>query len=283
MSTATITKPGVYTMPETDYHADRSLAPKMGRSLSVSGAKTLLTNPARFLYERDNGRPPKDIFDEGTLAHELILRGGDDRIRIIDAYDWKTKAAQEAKKAAHAGRLVPAHRGTLLMASKVARAVRRNPLAASILSEGEPEKSMYWTDPETGITCRGRIDWARKDSLTDVKTAAYGKSDPDLFGREAANYDYPMQAAHYTDGWEVLTGQRVPFLFLVVEKAPPYMVRVHQLSEDDLELGRDRMRQARRLFAEYEATGYPDVSADIHTLTLPGWYGFTAEEEIQAS
>ena len=125
---ATITEPGLYTLPETAYHADLSLTPTLGRSLSVSGAKTLLTDPARFLYERENGRPPKDVFDEGTLAHELILRGGDDRIRIIDAYDWRSKAAQEAKKAAHEQRLVPAHRGTLLMASKVARAVRTNPL-----------------------------------------------------------------------------------------------------------------------------------------------------------
>lgn len=271
----TITKPGIYTMPETEYHADKGLAPTLGRSLSVSGAKTLLTNPARFLHERDHGRPPKDVFDEGTLAHELILRGGDDRIRIIDAYDWKTKAAQEAKKAAHAARLVPAHRGTLLMATRLARAVRRNTLASAILAEGEPEKAMFWTDPETGITCRGRMDWVRDNALVDVKTAGYGGSDPDTFARSAANFEYPMQAANYTDGWEVLTGQRVPFLFIVVEKEPPYMVRVFQLSPEDLEIGRERMREARRLFAEYESNGYPDDSTDIHTLQLPGWYGRT--------
>lgn len=271
-----ITEPGIYTLPETEYHADRSLAPTLGRSLSVSGAKTLLTDPARFLYERDHGRPPKDAFDEGTLAHELILRGGDDRIRIIDAYDWRTKAAQQAKAEAHEQRLVPAHRGTLLMASKVAASVRRHRLAASILSEGEPEKAMYWIDPETGITCRGRMDWTRDNALVDVKTAAYGKATASAFAKEAANYDYPMQAAHYTDGYEVLTGRRVPFLFIVVEKEPPYLVRVFQLSEYDLEVGRERIREARRLFAEYESNGYPDEGADIHTLQLPGWYGRTA-------
>lgn len=272
---STITEPGVYDIAEQDYHGDRHLAPTLGRSLSVSGAKTLLTDPARFLWERDNGRPPKDVFDEGTVAHELILHGGDARIRVIDAYDWKTKAAQEAKKAAHAARLVPVHRGTLLNASRVARAVRRNPLAAGILSTGEPEKSMFWVDPETGITCRGRMDWVRDNALVDVKTAAYGKATPSAFAKEAANFDYPMQAAHYADGWEVLTGKRVPFLFLVVEKEPPYMVRVHQLSEYDLEAGRERIRQARRLFAQYESDGYPDDSTDIHTLTLPAWYGRT--------
>lgn len=132
---------------------------------------------------------------------------------------------------------------------------------------------MFWTDPETGITCRGRMDWARDNALVDVKTAPYGKSTPAAFAKDAANFDYPMQAAHYTDGWEVLTGKRVPFLFVVVEKEPPYLVRVYQLSEADLETGRERIREARRLFADYESNGYPDDSTDITTLNLPGWYG----------
>ena len=271
----TITAPGIFDVPEAEYHSGANLAPEMGRSLSATAAKTLLANPARFLYERDHGRPPKDAFDVGTLAHELILRGGDDRLVVVDAYDWRSKAAQEAKKAAHAARKVPVHRGDLLAASHLARAVRNHRLAAAILSEGEPEKSLYWTDPETGITCRGRVDWLRDNAIVDVKTTTYGGSDPGAFGRAAASYDYPLQAAHYQDGIEALTGQRLPFIFVVVEKEPPHFVRVHQLHPDDLETGRGRAREARRLFAEYESDGYPEVGQDIETTPLPGWYGRT--------
>lgn len=270
-----ITEPGVYDLDETTYHTAIPLAPALGRALSVSSAKTLLRSPARFLHERDHGRPPKDAFDRGSLIHELILRAGDDRLRVVDAYDWRSKAAQEARKAAHAERLVPIHRGDLLDAGRVARAVRRNALASAVLTGGEPEKSLVWVDSETGVTCKGRVDYVHPRALVDVKTCAYGGSDPVAFAKSAANFDYPMQAAHYSDGWEAITGQRLPFLFVVVEVEEPYLVEVYQLSPDDLDTGRARMAEALALYADYESNGYPDQGADIQTLTLPGWYGRT--------
>ena len=51
--TSPILGPGVYHgRPETLYHADADLAPRLGRSLSQSGAKTLLDSPQRFAWER---------------------------------------------------------------------------------------------------------------------------------------------------------------------------------------------------------------------------------------
>ena len=65
-------------VPELTYHTDT-------RTLSASGAKTLLRDPERFAWERDHGRPPKAAFDLGGVVHALVLRSGDERIRIIDA------------------------------------------------------------------------------------------------------------------------------------------------------------------------------------------------------
>jgi hypothetical protein len=273
-----ITEPGVYDgIPEADYHADTVLAPELGRSLSQSGAKTLLTNPARFAWERQHGRPPKDAFDLGSLAHALILRNPDVRILVVDAYDWRTKAAQEQKKAAYAAGQIPVHRGDLLQASKIAAAVRRHPLAGAILSEGRPEVTLYWVDPETGVTCRARIDWLRegtsKDCIVDLKTAGYGRGTVDAFGRSAASFDYPMQAAHYSDGWRVLTGQDLPFLTITVEVDPPYFVTVGYYTPEDLAVGRERMRAALAEYAERESAGRWDEDPQIVPFELPGWYG----------
>lgn len=270
--TAAITEPGVYELEESTYHRDDALSPTLGRSLSVSGAKTLLASPARFIHEREHGRSEKRVFDLGTLAHSLILHSGDARIRVIDAYDWRTKAAQQAKADAYAAGLVPVHRGDLRAIAPLRRSVRRHPLASAILSEGVPERSMYWIDPETGITMRGRIDWVRDNALVDVKTVPYGGTDDTAIAKAAANFDWPMQAANYIDGWEAITGQRLPFLFIAVEKEAPHFVRVVQLDDDDLAAGRDRMRLARERFALYEADGYPTVAADIDTIQLPRWY-----------
>lgn len=276
-----VTGPGVYRgMPEDRYHADDSLVPEMGRSLSQSGAKTLLASPARFAWEREHGRPPKDAFDLGTLAHALILGSHDDRLVIVDAYDWRTKAAQKAKAAAYAAGKVPVHRGDLRSASQIARAVRRHPLARAVLASGEPEVSFYWRDPETGVTCRARVDWlVPGKALVDVKTVGrYGGADPAAFGRQCATLDYPMQAAHYVDGWEAVTGELLPFVHIVVETEEPNFVTVGQLPDHAIEAGRARMRAALIEYADRESSGdWPefDYPTEIVDIPVPGWYGRT--------
>ncbi len=278
---STVTGPGVYRrLPETTYHADSDLAPELGRSLSQSGAKTLLSSPARFAWEREHGRPAKDAYDLGTLAHALILGSGDDRLVVVDAYDWRTKAAQAAKAEAYAAGKVPVHRGDLLAASRIARAVRRHPLARAVLASGEPEVSFYWRDPETGVTCRARVDWlVPGKALVDVKTVGrYGGADPAAFGRQCAQLDYPMQAAHYVDGWEAVTGERLPFVHLIVETEPPHFVTVGQLPDDAIKAGRARMRSALTEYTERESAGdWPefDHPNNIVDIPGPGWYGRT--------
>ena len=273
-----ITHPGIYAgIDETVYHADSDLAPELGRSLSQSGAKTLLASPARFAWERDHGRPPKDAYDLGTLVHALVLRSRDDRIRVVDARDWKTKRAQEARDEARAGGMVPVLRSQLLDASRVARAVRRHPLAGAMFRGGRAEVSLYWIDDETGVTCRGRIDYVHPGGLVDLKTTTYGRGDLDVFGRSAASYDYPMQAAVYSGGWEALTGVRLPFVTVVVEVDPPYMITVGQYDDDDLDAGRARWRTALSVYAERESSGvWDDPLTDIPTIPIPAWYARSA-------
>lgn len=277
----TITGPGLYDgIDETTYHSDTDLAPELGRSFSQSGAKTLLRNPARFAYERDHGRPPKDSFDLGSLSHALTLRGGDNRIRVVDAYDWRTKAAQTAKSEAHAAGLIPVHRGDLLDASRIARAVRRDELAGAILSAGRPEVSAYAVDPDTGVTLRARFDWLRegttRDCIVDLKTAAYGSGTPDAFGRSAASYDYPMQAWWYRYVFFLITGRWLPFYTITVETQPPYFVTVGEYHNADLDVGEERARAAIAEYAERQSAGAWAPNAVIHLFALPGWYGRTA-------
>lgn len=276
----TVTEPGLYSSsarPEAEYHADTGLDPKLGRSLSASGAKTLLSSAEQYAYERTHGIAPKDSIDVGTVAHALILRNPDRRIVVADTYEWKPwqKWNPWKDKQRAAGRVV-IHRGQLLTASRVAQAVRRHRLASSILAKGEPEVSMYWTDTDTGITCRARMDWWRIDLhlIADVKTTHYKGSLPGQFARTAANFDYPLSAAYYCDGIEALTGQRPDFLHIVVETEPPYAVRVVRLSAEDMAEGAARAREARRLFAEHESSGdWSDPARDdITPIVLPAYY-----------
>lgn len=260
--------PGIYDdVDEATYHADTDLAPELGRSLSASGAKVLLRNPARFNWERSNPPAPKDAFDLGSAAHSLILGAGP-VICPIEHDSWQTKAAKEAREQARSLGAIPLLNKDFLVVERIADAVFAHPLASAILTDGKPEQSVYWIDEPTGVTCRARVDWLRAGHIVDLKTAA--DASPSGFERAAGNFSYHLSAAHYRAGIHAVTGEWLPFVLVVVEKEAPYSVSVHQFDDDFLDIGAAQMRKAIDLFAECESSGvWPAYGDDINTLTPP--------------
>ncbi len=250
-------------------------------ALSASGAKVLVRpgGPARYRYERDHGRPPKDVFDVGHAAHNAVLGVGPELV-IVDAADWRTKAAQTARDLARAEGKVPVLASTAQQVADMAQALRAHPLAARLLhpSSGEPEVSLFWHDAEHDVDRRGRVDWLRapdKDGrliLVDYKTCQ--SAAPDAIARAMWSYGYDQQAAWYRD---LVVGlglaRTAPFLFVFQETAAPYLVHVVEPDVPDMQRGDDRNRQALRLFRDCtdrdEWPGYNDHG--ITTVTAPVW------------
>lgn len=263
---ATVTAPGVFTdLAEDTYLSDAAVAPHLGRPLSQSGAKTLLRSPAKFAYEREHGRPDKKAYDLGHAAHRFILRKGNEIARV-HADDWRSKAAQAEGAAARASARVPLLAKDYRAALDMAKAVKRHPTFGQLFREGQPEVSAYWIDPETGVTCRGRADWLHPRACVDVKTAV--DASPAGFAKAVANFRYDLQAAAYSEAWPGL-----PFVFVVVETAPPHLCAAYVLPVDALAVGAADWHRALRLYAEYESSGvWPGYSPEIETLALPRWY-----------
>lgn len=260
----------VYSLPEHSYHH--------GPELSSTGAKTLLDCPARYVWQRDHGRPDKKEYDEGHLIHELVLGVGQG-IRVIAFEDFRSNDAKAAVADARREHRVPVKRSQLLMAAKARREVRRHPVAGRLVRGGEAEVSMFWTDEETGVRCRGRIDYVTKtfggrDLLVDVKTTSEGGAQPWRFSKAVHDYRYHLQAAWYLAG-AVATGLVAPdaaYLFVIVEKAAPHPVTVARLDDDALSLGHHLMRRALDTYRECALTDeWPSYSTDIAELTLPAY------------
>jgi hypothetical protein len=143
--------------------------------------------------------------------------------------------------------------------------------------DGDTEVSVFGTDPETGVRCRGRFDflptltgWA--PIAVDVKTTA-GSASARGFGKTAADYNYPVQQEHYLDLLAWVTDLRLPMRFVVVEKAPPYLVAVHELPADATRIGADLAAGARRIFRDCtEADVWPGHPETLTTAALPGWW-----------
>jgi hypothetical protein len=269
-----ITKPGIYSdLAEDIYHAD----PVPGGSLSASGAKALLDCPAKFRYQQEH--PVfKNTFDFGSAAHQLVLGTGPE-IVVVDAENWRTKAAQEQQKQARAAGKIPLLTSERDEVVCMASAIRSHPLAAAALDPargGKPEQSLFMQDETSGVWLRSRLDWmpdphsAMRPVIFDYKTTK--NASPDSFAREMANYRYHLQAAWYAHLYLEITGVDAPFLFIAQDKEPPYLVAVCQPDAEAMRAGRQLMRQAIHAYAACCATGeWPGYGDDIHTISLPPW------------
>jgi hypothetical protein len=279
-----ITLPGVYSMPNAVYHRD----PVPGGSLSSSGARKLLppSAPAIFKYERDHP-VYKDVFDFGSAAHKVVLGDLDEKVVVIDADDWRTKAAKEERDEARVCGFIPILRDDWEKVQEMAAAIQANPTAAALLApdSGTPEQSLFWQDEETGIWRRARADWLPHETegrmiLVDYKSTR--SAHPDRFSKSAVDYGYVMQADWYrTAVIELGLDEDPAFVFVAQDKEPPYLVSCSELTADDIAIGRHLNRQALDIYAECVRTDtWPGYSEGIVTLELPAYFTRKYEELI---
>ena len=152
-------------------------------------------------------------------------------------------------------------------------AVYQHPFARMVLADGKSEQTVIWADSATGIKCKCRPDRIPSNGagvLVDLKTTTdageYG------FGRSVANYGYARQAAMYLDGINAASGSDFDaFVFVAVEKEPPYRVEVYELDPEFIEWGRMDYQRLLQIEAQCREQGeYPNrQSNEMITLYKP--------------
>jgi hypothetical protein len=256
---------GVYDMAAEEYHASAAL--------SSSGARKLLlpSCPAIFDYERQHGQEHRNEFDIGTAAHTLLLGFGPEP-HVIDAKNYLTKAAKEEKEAAYTRGDVPLLPHEFDAVQRMVAEVRRHERASELLSLGVAEKSLFWTDEETEVGCRARPDWLRPDCIVDYKTTT--SVAPGHIAKSVADFGYHMQAPWYLDAAIELDllPPDASFYFIFQSKNPPHLIKVAELDELALEIGRERNAFAREVFRDCTESGvWPDYGDDIELISLPAY------------
>lgn len=268
-----ITEPGVYDIPENEYHAD----PVAGGSLSCSEAQLLLESPARYRYRKLAGEEHRDTFDFGHAVHGLVLGVGREVV-VVDAADWRTKDARAAKVEAHAAGRVPILVDDWEVAKAMQAAVYDHPAAAALLDRdhGRPEQTLVWRDAASGVMLRALVDWLRdKPSsgrliLADYKTTRDASAR--AFAKSAASYGYHQQAPWYCDGAKALLEVDAALVFIAQEHQPPYLVNVIELDATAQQIGRERNRAAIDLFVACTARDeWPGYGPEVALVGLPRW------------
>lgn len=174
-------------------------------------------------------------------------------------------------------------------------AVRNHQDARRFVTDGRSELTVLWTHvipeigglPEVRVEMKSRLDFvANIPAIVDFKSSADASQAG--FQRTALNLLYHEQAAMYADAYALVTGQRLPYFWVVGEVKAPHVVQVYELTEEWLELGRNG-REGDRRFTGYrrkleryaycrENETWPSYEDGVVPLEFPHWLRVTDED-----
>jgi len=264
---------GVYDITSAAYHASAGLS----RSVLCDFRRSPLhywhkhINP---LYERPK---PSEAMVFGELVHTLVLEPQEfeNRYVLYAKQDRRTKSGKDAysetmRWAQTAGKQA-VDRDTYTEIEKISLAVKRHSLAAGLIKDSQIEKSIYWVDEDTGLLCKCRPDIWGGLHLADLKTA--NDASPSAFQRSICQYNYQVQAAMCRDGVRHATGEDINnFVFIVVEKEPPYAVVCYTLDKEWLDDGEFIYKQVLKdIKACQDNNSWPAYSNK--SIYMPRWAG----------
>lgn len=233
---------------------------------------------ARYLDPNREVPEPTAAMRIGSALHTLVLEQDTFEERYITApqVDRRTKdgKARWAEFEVEAGDRELIAADDRAMISRMAEAVWSHPAAAALLNwHGKAETTHMWVDQATGQACKCRPDWRTDDHrlIIDLKTTE--DASPAGFRKSIANYRYHVQASWYLDGIEQATGTRPDqFLFICVEKKPPYAVAVYAASPVMIMIGAETAARDLGVLVTCKQSGrWPGYSDQIEPISLPPW------------
>jgi len=252
-------------------------------SLSASIAHLLLTRSAKhaqLAHPRLNPAWQPDATEQtdvGSIAHALLLDRDESRVVVIDASDWRTRAAKDQRDAARAEGKLPIltdrYGEVVHMVLAARQAIADAPEIAAAFADGRPEQTLLWQ--EQGTWCRCRPDWMTHDTrlLIDYKTTA-ASAEPDRWARGMLlDMGYDLQAALGLRAVRALFRPRdASFVFMVQETDPPYAVSFVGLSPEWEAFAAQKLRHALALWRHcVETDRWPSYPSRVCWAEPPAW------------
>src|SRR5574337_1975489 len=252
------------TAPEraAEYHASAGFSSTIARTL-------ISRTPAHAKAQADGHGKDTPATDMGTAVHQLLLR--DDRVRVADFPDYRTKDAQAWRDGVRAEGCVPMLAHKWEEARTIADRVREQIIALNLdpvpFTKGTAEHVIRWED--RGVDCRAMLDWLRDDLtvIDDLKTT--NDASPRGVHRKVWKLRYDIQAAFYLRALTAWLGAmshpiKPRFRWVAVETEYPYLVTVHEPSKLALDNADARVDEAIDRWRECTTTGnwhgYPPLS-----------------------
>lgn len=288
---------GMYLdMPFEDYHAVDAV--------SASGLRVFARSAWHYRHRVDI-TPTRPML-RGTLAHCALLEpdamGGrfivlpEDAPRKPTAAQWAAKKSNESSEAAkewwreweqRAGQRDIISAEEFNLCQEQLRAIAEVPELAALLSKGDGEVSIFWTDPDTRLYCKARLDWLQTEGkvgrILELKSTA--DESPNAFARTAARMKYELQRAHYLDG--IKYGARLKpcdtnaWTWGVVTSAAPVLAVPYELTDELIAQASDERAELLGRLAWCKENGqWPAYGQGKQQLDYPAYAKRSGEVEV---
>lgn len=264
-------------IPNETYHAWKA-ASRSHLAMLAEGK-----SPAHLHYQLQHPIEPTEAMILGTATHDAVLEPDTLDQHVVIGLDLPRR--KNVDKEAHAAFAVE-HAGKIVLKGddyedimRMREAVYYHEAARDILSlDGNViEMSGVWVESisseNIGLLCKCRPDLLvpEMSALVDLKTTIHPAS-AESFERTIQARRYDLQAAFYLQGMESVGFDVNNFVFIAVEKEPPYLVGVYRLDPFVIEEAWEEMRKYIAIVAVcYRTDRWPGWSDQIEDVALPNW------------
>jgi exodeoxyribonuclease VIII len=245
---------GIVKISNELYHAEK-------KHISSSNLKSLLKDPGIFYKEKilgdrkEHSNATQGIFDDGTLAHTLILEPEEfhNEFRVFPGFRKQGKDWEVFKND-------PANNGYVLVSKSQKAKVeawvesyRRLPTAVNLIKGGFSEHTLF--GELMGVPIKVRADYINIDNgyIADVKTTS-GTTDVDGFKYTVESFEYDLSAALYSMMFKQHYGKDFEFYFVVLGKRDK-SCEVFKLSEASRVAGELKVLKALKTYKECKESG----------------------------
>ena len=262
-------KSGIVIETNAEYHGYRE-------AISKSRLANMSVCPAYFKWCEDNPQEPSEDMVLGSAFHKIVLEPEtfDKEFMIMPHFDRRTKEGRLGYE--NLMNKVQGECITLITKEQydticgMRDSIMANPYARKLIN-GNIEQSMYFTDDLTKVECKCRPDVWRKVAdrvvITDLKSAKSVM--PNDFMRDCVKYHYDLQTAMYREGVSKnlnMPKDNIDFVFIAVEKKPPYLLNIMQADTYVIQKGEADFREYIGTYAE--------------CLETSNWYSFNGKDNI---
>ncbi|MCG7932865.1 MAG: PD-(D/E)XK nuclease-like domain-containing protein [Candidatus Thiodiazotropha lotti] len=153
-------------------------------------------------------------------------------------------------------------------------AVFEHPYASILLDpdQGKAEQSVYWIDQRTKKLCKCRPDFINEVHKIAVDLKSTNDASYSEFAKSSAKFRYHVQDPFYSDGLSEIGHPIGSFVFVAVEKTPPWGIGIYKIPPEERRIGRIEYQRNLETYAEsHRADEWPCYPPEIRDLVLPPW------------